>query len=376
VNRRLVLCAKSAWSPAIRREHAIASLAAARGCAVTFVEAPRDVRSLAELGLRRWAGGLLGSSRREQSIELIARTTVTPGHRGGPGGALETRLLSRILEPHDRPGTTVVATTPWQWPSVAGLRRARRVLDCADDWTTLIGDRRAEIDALLARAAHEADGILAATAQIADLFAGRAVSVVRNGTDRRMLATPLAPPPAGLVMGYAGTLTERLDTDLLGSLLRSLPDWRIELHGECRYAGCRDRPAPELARLLAEFPSRASWLGVVGRDELASRLDRARVLILPHRRTGAVRGDSMKLYDYAARGRPIISTFWAPDLDISGPPGMTIADSAEDFAAAVVSAAGADDREQAARRRAWAASQEWAGRWDAWSAAAFGSTSA
>src|SRR5206468_11618917 len=106
-------------------------------------------------------------------------------------------------------------------------------------------------------------------------------------------------------------------------------------YGECSYAGCGSRPAPELARLLADFPKRAVWHGVVSRGDLASRLDGGRVLVLPHRRAGATGGGSMKLYDYPARGRPIVATRWADGLDVTGPPGMFLAASASEFTAAV-----------------------------------------
>ena len=111
--------------------------------------------------------------------------------------------------------------------------------------------------------------------------------------------------------------------------------------------------------------------GVISRDSLASRLDEARVLILPHRPLGAVRGDSMKLYDYAARGRPIVSTRWADDLGETAPPGTFVADTAEQFADAVALAVDEDPCDRAARR-AWAEKQNWSSRWDAWAQAVFG----
>ncbi len=154
-------------------------------------------------------------------------------------------------------------------------------------------------------------------------------------------------------------------------LLAALPDWRLDLYGECRYKGERDQPAPELSRLLTEFTGRVAWHGVVSREALATRLDAARVLLLPHRLVGAVRGDSMKLYDYAARGRPIVSTVWADDLRETAPPGTYFADAPPQFAEAVARAID-DDPRDAAARRAWAEMHSWASRWDAWSQAVFG----
>jgi glycosyltransferase involved in cell wall biosynthesis len=370
-DRKLVLCSKSRWQPALRREHAIAEIAASTGCEVTFVEAPRDIRSVGVVGVRRWARGLGGLAARAGGVTVVERTTLAPAHRGALTSRVDARLLASILEPHDVPGATVVATTPWQWPTVAGLRRARRVFDCADDWATLIPRAEAEIAGLLDRVAGEADAIVAASERIADLFGGRRPAIVPNGTDARLLSTAPTPLPSSLVMRYAGTLSERLDVDLLRSVIGALPDWRVDLYGECSYAGCAGRPAGELSRLLADFPNRVMWHGVVSRDELASSLDGGRVLVLPHRRTGAIGGDSMKLYDYAARGRPIVSTRWADDLGIAGPPGLVLADSAADFAAAVARA-GREAPGIARLRREWAESHRWTARWDAWARAVFG----
>ena len=68
--------------------------------------------------------------------------------------------------------------------------------------------------------------------------------MVRNGADARLLATPLSEPPEARSMAYAGTLSERLDTDLLGALMAALPDWRLDLYGECRYKGYRASRGP------------------------------------------------------------------------------------------------------------------------------------
>jgi glycosyltransferase involved in cell wall biosynthesis len=302
---------------------------------------------------------------------VIERTTFVPPYRGGAAQAAESKLLGSVLRANDRPEVAVVATTPWQWPAVARLTKARKIFDCADDWAMLVPARSDAIAAMLGRIAVEADAVIAGSTWLAELFARHDVALVRNGTDDRLLATPVSKPPAARTMAYAGTLSERLDTDLLRLLLAALPDWRLDLYGECRYKGERDHPAPDLSRLLTEFSGRVAWHGVVSREELSSRLDAARVLILPHRSIGAVRGDSMKLYDYAARGRPIVSTLWADDLRETAPPGTCFADTAQQFAATVARATD-DDPGYAAARRTWAEAQSWAFRWDAWAQAVFG----
>lgn len=372
---RLVLCSKSPWEPAARREHALAELAAAHGHEVVFVERARDVRTLRPRTAAAWLAELRGSEAAATlpGVRLVRRTVPAPGHRGGVAQAAETLLLATALRRVGTAGAVVVATAPWHWPAVARVPAARRAFDCADDWSRLLPRRRDAIAALHRRIAVEADAIVVAAAPLAALFAPAAPVEVRNGTHASLLARPLADRPADgrPSMAYAGTLSERVDTRLLAAALEALPGWRLDLYGECRYAGRDGRPAPELAELLARFPERAAWHGPVARTGLAARLDAAAVLVLPHRPLGAVTGDAMKLYDYAARGRPIVSTRWAPGLAAGGPPYLTLADG--DAFAAAVAAAASEPAGRAREQRAWAEEQSWERRWPAWEQAVLGS---
>lgn len=360
--------------PAIRREHAIARAAVAHGYDLTFIEQPHDVRALRELGIGSWASQLSGRRRRDgdggRAVDILERTTFVPPYRGRAAQIAESALLKRVLRTCDDPGVVVVATTPWHWPTISQLSKARRVFDCADDWGMLVPNRKDAVVKMLRRIGLEADAVVAASSWLAESFARPNVTVVRNGTDDRLLATPVSEPPDSRTLAYAGTLSERLDVDLLDVLMTALPDWRLDLYGECRYKGWRDQPAPELGRLLTEFAGRIAWHGAVRREDLASRLDSARVLLVPHRLVGAVRGDSMKLYDYAARGRPIVSTLWVKDLRETAPPVTYIADAREFVEA--VSRADREDAEYAGMRRAWAEANSWHSRWNAWARAVFG----
>ena len=370
----LVICSKSRWSPAIRREHAVARLAAAHGHRVMFIEQPRDVRALAATGGGGWLAtlaGWTGAQRAEQGVQVIPRATLVPAHWGRLGRVLELALLRRSIARGVNSGSTVVATTPWQWEAIARLRGVRRVFDCADDWSVLLPRRRDVVAAQYRRIGAEADAVIVNARPLARLFGSRCVDVVPNGASPELLATPISPPPPERALVYAGTLSERFDALLVAAVLKRLAGWRLDLYGECRYARHGERPAAELRDLLAAFPDRVAWHGPIERAGLAVRLDAGQVLVLPHRRMGAVTGDAMKLYDYAARGRPIVSTTWSDLLTEDAPPGLRFADTAAEFAAAVRSAA--DEPPGGPRdRREWAEARSWECRWPAWSNAAFG----
>jgi glycosyltransferase involved in cell wall biosynthesis len=370
----MVLCSKSTWSPAIRREHALALMASARGHRVMFVEQPADIRHAAGPDRRAWLRGLAGRAETEHpapGLEVVPRSTLLPGHLGFGARAVDSVLLARSVKRAGfDSGATVIATTPWQWSAVSSLPCARRVFDCADDWTSLLPRQRKAIARLYRRIGAEADALIVNAEPLARLFAPHTPVVVRNGTSPQLLASPITPAPEARRLVYAGTLSERLDVTLIAAVLERLQDWRLDLYGECRYAGHRDEPAPELRRLLRAFPNRLKWHGPVTRDLLSARLDAARVLILPHRRQGAITGDAMKLYDYAARGRPIVSTSWSDRLVLDGPPHLRLADTADRFADAVLEAQ-TEPFQLAQARRVWAEEERWESRWESWTAAVF-----
>jgi hypothetical protein len=92
---------------------------------------------------------------------------------------------------------------------------------------------------------------------------------------------------------------------------------------------------------------------------------------VPHRAEWSVGQDSQKLYEYAARGRPIVSTNWSPQLAYLGTPGLAVADDARTFVASVLRLE--DERpHRAAQRRQWAEAHRWENRWSAWRGALLG----
>lgn len=363
---RLVICAKSTWHPAIRREHAIATSAAAAGHEVVFVERALDARALAHAeGRRAWRCGFSDRhSSAARGVQVAAQSTLVPGHRSDVAQWIDGRRLAATLR--RLPGSVVVATQPWQWPAVAAAPAARRVFDGADDWAALIPRRRAAIIALHSRIAREADAVIVASQRLAGAFRqARELAIVPNGTGRELLAAPVTPIPTARRLVYAGTLSERFDAPLIAAVLGRLPGWSLELYGQCQYAGRGDAPGPELIALLDGAGGRVSWHGVVARGALAGVLDRGRVLIAPHRGRIAGGQDSIKLYDYAARQRPVVCTpgaFGGAPL----PVGVRPADTAERFAAFVAEAT----RPKGLREWAW--SCRWEARWPAWERTALG----
>jgi glycosyltransferase involved in cell wall biosynthesis len=165
-------------------------------------------------------------------------------------------------------------------------------------------------------------------------------------------------------------LTPRFDAQLMREVLIALPDWRLDLVGGCLYPRHGSAPSPELNELLS-LGERVRWHGPMARDAAIPLLDQASVAVVPNRPERSLGQDSMKFYDYAARGRPIVSTRWFDGTTVESPPHLTLVSTAKAFAEAVA-AAESEPASAAEERRRWAAEHTWDKRWPAWASAVFG----
>jgi hypothetical protein len=370
----LVICSKSRWLPAIRREHSLAMLAAAHGHQVTFIERPLDVRALRRAsGAREWWRGLRGTPKETgppSNLDLVPQATILPGHLNAPAEIMSNLLLRRLLRRVSQNGAVVI-NVPWQWPAITHAG-GRRVFDCADDWSSVVAHRSTRIRQLYRQIGREADAIIVATPSLTEYFPADRTTVVRNGVSDDMLG-PLAPAVKAPRLVHAGTLTPRFDAQLAAGVLDLLPDWTLDLYGQSQYPGSQERPGPELSRLLSDYAARIRWHGVLPREELSAALDRAAVTLALNRPELSIGQDSMKLYDYAARGRPTVATRFSAELDEDGPPHLRIAESAREMADAIL-ASRCEPESCAGDRRRWAEEQRWISRWPGWSEAVFGAT--
>jgi hypothetical protein len=370
----IVICSKSTWEPSIRREHAIARLAVDAGHRVVFIERPQDVRAALDAPGQWMRHVVRPRIMHADGVLVITHAVAAPGHRDALSERLAALALGRTITRIRRPGvaTVLVAMAPWQWPALEAAPGVRRAFDSTDDWRALLPHRAGRIEELMRRIGTRADAVTLVSAELREAFLPAQGVVVPNGVSRELLVPLTAPPGTGRLV-YAGTLSERFDGVLVSELLRRLPDWTIDLFGQCQYPGRGDEPGEDLQDLLDGFDGRARWHGVVERRDLAAALDAADVAILPNRPEHSAGQDAMKLYDYAARGRPIVTTRWNDELETTGPPGLVIADDAAAFADGVLAAA-ASTRARADEQRRWAEARRWETRWPAWSAAVLGET--
>jgi glycosyltransferase involved in cell wall biosynthesis len=366
----LLLCAKSEWFPPVRREHAWASIAAKGGHPVTFLARPDDIRRARRRGLLNWLsalGGAVADTAATPAVGVRRRSTLAPGHLNALAGTLDGLLLRRALHSCGSDSTSIVCNWPWDWPAVAAAPARRRVLDMADDWGELMPGRRQRFGRLYEQIAAEADEIIVVNPALAERFPGRMPLVVRNGVDEVMLVSRQAATERHTMI-YVGTLSPRFDAELMGAVLRALPDWRLEIVGPCLYPGSSTTLPPAVCDLLS-LRERVRWYGPLPREDVIPIIDRSSVAVIPNHPGRTLGQDSMKLYDYAARGVPIVTTRFEGDV-AEQPPHLVCAANWVEFAEGVLCAEGQPEGADADRRQ-WARQQTWSRRWPAWSKAVF-----
>lgn len=157
-------------------------------------------------------------------------------------------------------------------------------------------------------------------------------------------------------IGYSGALNEKVDFDLLAHVARSRPDWQLVLIGPLELAS-----QPHKADALRDLPN-VHWLGRQPVSALPAAIASFDVCVLPYERnTWTANIDSLKLYEYFACGRPVVSTDVpaARTFAAEGPTIVRIATDAADFIAQLAAALAEDDPAAADRRRFIAANNTW-----------------
>lgn len=197
------------------------------------------------------------------------------------------------------------------------------VYDCIDEhaaypWNQHLRD---EIAALEKRLLQRADLVTVTSTHLLERkrTAARPPYLVPNGVDLALFAralaeeTPLARDVADLegpVLLYVGAIAEWFDTVLLDHIATSHPDWTIVLIGP------RSIRAPVFER------TNVLSLGARAQADIPGYLKRANVCLIPFvvdELTRAV--NPLKLYEYLAAGKPVVSTA-LPDVYALEAPGV------------------------------------------------------
>ena len=274
----------------------------------------------------------------------------------GPG--LRARL-TRWMGPDEAGGPLVVLVADPRLVRIAlEIPRDVLVVDVIDDWRAHAWAGRAAVDEGYALAAAHADLVTGVSRAALDQVGLPRGHVVPNAVDP--LAWTPRPRPDRLtdldrpVAGYVGVLQERFDAALLCDVARRLPEVTFALAGPLLHGV---PPGLEAA------PANVRLVGPLQRPAVPGWLSALDVALVPHRRDALTASmDPLKLYEYLAAGRPVVSTVAAPNPDLQ--PFVRVAADGADFAAALADELDRDDEERRDRRRAAVAPLTWPRRAD------------
>jgi glycosyltransferase involved in cell wall biosynthesis len=237
---------------------------------------------------------------------------------------------------------------------------------------------RARIERDERRIADRADLIVVTSERLLEMKRRIHPNVVhiRNGVDARTIeeaAAPRGAPPPGLavarppVFGYIGGITEKLDFVLLEALaarLRGPAGGTLVLVGPVNVSS--GEAAESVGRLRAA--PNVIFTGQKDAAEVPSYLRAFDVSLVPYKAGEQARAiDPLKLYEYLAFGKPIVSVEIPSVLEFEGL--VRVARSRDEFLEHAAAAAEERDEALAARRRLAASEATWEKRAEALSAA-------
>jgi teichuronic acid biosynthesis glycosyltransferase TuaH len=211
-----------------------------------------------------------------------------------------------------------------------------------------------------ARIAASGRSVAAVSTQIIERIAPTGPhEVVPNGVEPSEWLGPAPDQPAWLAKiprtraVYVGTLDSRLDVDGIASLALQRPGVQIVLLGPL--------PDPAYIASLRTIPN-IHIHESVGRAELIATLRNVDVCLVAHRRTPLTEAMSpLKLYEYLAAGKPVLSVDLPPVRDVSDR--VRLVDAVADFADVIDDALDAgpadeDDRVAFVTANSWGARHE------------------
>jgi glycosyltransferase involved in cell wall biosynthesis len=218
---------------------------------------------------------------------------------------LSVRLVQRFLERNTQPERWlwIYPPNPFSTALVHQLSHDRLICDIVDDVVSATETEREHCEALVQQSA-------ATFTTSSDLAARlrpwhRGALYVPNGLEPSFIADIDRPePPVATtrrVIGYLGVISERTDPALLSAVADRFPECDVRLIGWID--GWSDEIRALLAKPNVHFTDRIPF------DAVAKTIDGFDVCLVPHRDNSLSRSMSpLKLFQYVARGKPVVST--------------------------------------------------------------------
>jgi hypothetical protein len=236
------------------------------------------------------------------------------------------------------------------------------VYDCLDQWDGFPNahPRTLEFEDSLAQVA---DIIWGVTPELVNRLSNRhgaeKCHLVPNGCDYDHFASskkvrrPAQWKPNTPVIGYAGVVDAWFDWDAVLAIASALPGGIVWIIGSC------NTTVPQ------SLPSNVVLEGFVPYEELPPYYAGFDISIIPFKGDVLLKGVSpIKLYEYLAAGKPVVSSAMADALQSTSPGIVEVAMTPENFAQSCLRLANTTSDEMIMRkRRELAQKHTWASRW-------------
>lgn len=338
----------------------LAEMLAAQGHQVTFVDMPSTGATLDRLR-RFWR------PRPTTGRVQVVRLAPYPGylrHQPSPLTHAWVRYLRWSLQRRiaNLAQAILVVSTPWWLPVVEGLPHALLCYDVMDHVQVHtsaghLAQFLAWDDALIARS-HLLTVVSPTLEQDLRTRTPTAPIVcIPNGVLSAWLDQPVTPIPRTCltsqpqqpIVGFLGAVFEWIDLPLLAAVAQALPDVTLVLVGPTR-PGVTLEALQRLPNVVCCGPQPHSevprWIGAFD------------VCLIPFTRDCiATAADPIKLYEYSALGKPIVST--VPFAGVPATCPLWVAATASEVVRAITAALATDTPSHQAARRAFARQQTW-----------------
>ncbi len=298
-----------------------------------------------------------------------------------PASPIKSPALPKVLISPGTPGLVIERSVLlWLNPQdavhmVGRMGESRVIYDITDDWTqfTHFTDRKALLDRTIAedaRLCRKADAVIVCSKSLYESrkALSRDIHLIPNGVDAahyRGVLDDHGPLPEACrnwprpVFGYTGSIhADRVDVTLVEAMTVAMKAQNMP--GTIVLIGPVMLPAHQRQRL--EATGRVIFTGPMAYRDLPQYMRAFDVCIVPHCMTAFVESlNPIKLWEYLAAGKPIVSTDVAGFRDY--PELVRTARTAEEFVAQC-RAAIAEGTEKSERRRTEAAKHSWRSRVD------------
>jgi len=343
---------------------------ASRGCHVVFIEQLAGLEHFWKypgLRQRRWRRWREGVQEIKNNLWLLSPPPLCPGRYYSPAIArLNAALVWRWITPHLR-RLKIVKPVLWLYqpehvPLIGRFGERLVVYHCIDEFTAgTTGHKRRTIAALEAKLLGQADIVFANSLLTYEnkrslnthtyrIPSGADVGRFAQALDSKTAIHPAIAAIPHPIAGFVGNVNNKLNIRLLAAVAARLSNWQFVFVGQIYPQFVDLQPLQKLPNVhfLGRFPFAKVPALVKGMD----------VCLLPYAETEFARYRSpLKLYEYLAAGKPVVSTDHPEAQEFSS--WVEIASTPQDFASAVVETLEHDSTEKRHRRAALGQQHSW-----------------